>query len=97
MAMGASLVALATDVDLQRLELPPPQSQAVGSQFGFKTIHFSEGKNSGMTGIVRKGVNYGAGYLFLGRGGTMGQATYSFSRRSLRIYGRGQDNSGGPK
>ena len=65
MAMGASLVALATDVDLQRLELSPPQSQAVGSQFGFKTIHFSEGKNSGMTGIVRKGVNYGAGYLFL--------------------------------
>ena len=61
MAMGASLVALATDVDLQRLELSPPQSQAVGSQFGFKTIHFSEGKNSGMTGIVRKGVNYGAG------------------------------------
>ena len=24
-----------------------------------------------------EGVNYGAGYLFLGKGGTMGQAIYS--------------------
>ena len=64
------------------------------------------------------GVNYGAGYLFLGKttkqGPVLGaqQVEYpaqaiggrrltfqksEFSRRSLRIYGRGQDNSGGPK
>ena len=54
MAMRAGLVALAPDVDLQRLKLSPPQGQAVLDQFGFKTIHVSEGENAGVPRIFRK-------------------------------------------
>jgi len=54
MAMRAGLVALAPDIDLQRLELPPPQSQAVFGQSSFKTIHVSEGENAGIAELFRK-------------------------------------------
>jgi hypothetical protein len=54
MAMRAGLVALATDIDLQRLELPPAQGQAVLGQFGFKAIHVSQGENVGITGLFRE-------------------------------------------
>lgn len=54
MAMAADLVALTPDVDLQCLELSPPQSQPVLGQFGFKTIHVSEDENAGVPRIFRK-------------------------------------------
>ncbi|MDA1274568.1 MAG: hypothetical protein O2960_11035 [Verrucomicrobia bacterium] len=53
MAMRAGLVALATHIDLQCLELPPPQSQAVFGQFGFKTIHVSGDENAGIARIFQ--------------------------------------------
>jgi hypothetical protein len=54
MTMRAGLVALAPDIDLQRLELPPPQSQAVFGQSSFKTIHVSEDENAGIARLFRK-------------------------------------------
>jgi hypothetical protein len=53
-AMRASLVALAPDVDLQRLELSPPQSQRVFGQFGFKAIHVSGDENTGIARIFQE-------------------------------------------
>ena len=52
--MRAGLVTLATDVDLQCLELSPAQGQAMFGQFGFKTIHVSEGENAGRVRIFQK-------------------------------------------
>lgn len=41
MTMGAGLIALAADVNLERAEVSPSKDQAVFRQFGFKPIHVS--------------------------------------------------------